>query len=304
MTLRITITEERDTVIMAPAGRIDSSSLEELQEGLKQVKEIGKGNIVFLLRDLEYINTRGIGELRSFSRGIRDEGGVVSLADVPPNILRELNLFGFEDLAQVYGTLPEALENSSGRNAEAEGHEEPGQFRDLPFLDTPVSKNSSNVALILAGSVLVIVAILVYLFFKPAGRQAGPGAEWAAKWDVLDRRIARLEMRDRSLSQLEEKLEKMSSSTSERLNALEKEWKGFKESLEMEKRKQTAAASVPKEPTEPPKAVYVVSKGDTLFSIARRHGMTVDEVRRLNNLNADQSIFPGQKLLVRNEKPN
>ena len=66
MTLRITITEEKDTVIMAPAGRIDSFSVEELQEGFEQVKETGKSNVILLLRDLEYINSRGVGAFLSF----------------------------------------------------------------------------------------------------------------------------------------------------------------------------------------------------------------------------------------------
>jgi len=53
-------------------------------------------------------------------------------------------------------------------------------------------------------------------------------------------------------------------------------------------------------PTPPPTntQVYTVQAGDTLFSIARRFGMTVEELMSLNNLTST-SLQIGQQLLVR-----
>lgn len=42
---------------------------------------------------------------------------------------------------------------------------------------------------------------------------------------------------------------------------------------------------------------YTVKQGDTLFSISRRFGLTVDELKSLNNM-ADNNIKIGQKLVV------
>jgi len=42
--------------------------------------------------------------------------------------------------------------------------------------------------------------------------------------------------------------------------------------------------------------VYVVQKGDTLYSIARRHNMSVQQLAQLNRLRAPYSIYPGQRL--------
>ena len=51
-------------------------------------------------------------------------------------------------------------------------------------------------------------------------------------------------------------------------------------------------------PTGSPSAgTYVVVRGDTLFSIARRYGMTVEELRRINHLPNDV-IYVGQVLRV------
>ena len=70
-------------------------------------------------------------------------------------------------------------------------------------------------------------------------------------------------------------------------------------------------ANIPKEtkkftpvPTPPSKEVinttdpnYVVQKGDTLYNIAKRYNMTVDELKSLNGI-ADDGVKIGQKLIV------
>jgi LysM repeat protein len=43
--------------------------------------------------------------------------------------------------------------------------------------------------------------------------------------------------------------------------------------------------------------IYVVLQGDTLYSISRRFGLTVDDLKNLNNL-PDNNIKIGQKLIV------
>lgn len=56
-------------------------------------------------------------------------------------------------------------------------------------------------------------------------------------------------------------------------------------------------------PTSPQPAsvaplVHVVGQGDTLFAIARRYGVTVDDLRRANNLGSSDVIVPGQRLVI------
>jgi lipid-binding SYLF domain-containing protein len=43
---------------------------------------------------------------------------------------------------------------------------------------------------------------------------------------------------------------------------------------------------------------YEVRSGDTLLGIAKKHGTTVDDLARLNNIKDKNSIHPGQKLLL------
>lgn len=44
---------------------------------------------------------------------------------------------------------------------------------------------------------------------------------------------------------------------------------------------------------------YTVRSGDTLWKIATKHGMTLDEIRRLNNLTAKSKLKVGQKIKVK-----
>ncbi len=43
---------------------------------------------------------------------------------------------------------------------------------------------------------------------------------------------------------------------------------------------------------------HEVEPGETLWNIAQRYGMSVDEIVRLNKLNPSETIYPGQKVLV------
>ena len=60
-----------------------------------------------------------------------------------------------------------------------------------------------------------------------------------------------------------------------------------------------ASHSTQKKPSPEAKGRYhIVSKGDTLYRIAKENGVSVDELCRLNNIGKADIIHPGQKLLV------
>jgi LysM repeat protein len=46
------------------------------------------------------------------------------------------------------------------------------------------------------------------------------------------------------------------------------------------------------------KRYHTVRSGETLWGISRRYGLTVEELRNLNNLSPGVAIYPDQKLLV------
>ncbi len=52
-------------------------------------------------------------------------------------------------------------------------------------------------------------------------------------------------------------------------------------------------------PSEKPPPYYIVSRGDTLFSIAWRYGFDVKRLANANNIRAPYTIFPGQAIMLK-----
>ena len=101
--------------------------------------------------------------------------------------------------------------------------------------------------------------------------------------------------------QLENKiaqLEAQSTETKEYLTTLGSYTKALEEKIE-NFTKEVEKAPLPKQTVSQEKKQYhKVVRGDTLYSISRKYACSVEEIRRLNNLNKNQPIQPGQKLMV------
>jgi anti-anti-sigma factor len=309
MALRMTITEDRDVVIVALAARIDSFAIEELYEGFEQVKKTGKRNIVLMMRDLEYINSRGIATLISFFKWAKEEGKFVKLAQVPQNIMTLLTLLGIEKLTSIYDTLPEAIESFEqdlAREALPEDVailNEEGQSRRRS-----APRQHSRKSHLLAGA-LVLVLVLVVLYFIVRGEKKGPEVDLQPllkRIGLLEERMAKLESKGKEVPQVQEKLDSLTRNLNERLSHLEKDINQIKEEAASGKNKaeitQPAApthAPPPRSPAKPGGTrFHTVAKGENLFRIALRYNLSVEELRRLNNLKPDQSLRVGQKLNV------
>ena len=65
-----------------------------------------------------------------------------------------------------------------------------------------------------------------------------------------------------------------------------------------EKVKEFVAEEEKTSPQEALHRIHEVEPGETLWNIAQRYGMSVDEIVRLNKLNPSETIHPGQKILV------
>ncbi|HHY04894.1 MAG TPA: DUF3794 domain-containing protein [Thermoanaerobacterales bacterium] len=53
-----------------------------------------------------------------------------------------------------------------------------------------------------------------------------------------------------------------------------------------------------KEPEKPSMTIYIVQRGDTLWSIAKRYNVTVDSIVKANNITQPDMIMPGQQLVI------
>jgi anti-anti-sigma factor len=305
MALRMTITEDGDVVIVALSARIDSFAIEELYEGFEQVKKTGKRNIVLMMRELEVINSRGIATLISFFKWAKEEGIFVKLAQVPKNIMQLLSLLGIEKLTSIYDTLPEAIESFEQDLAE-EPPEEVATLNEEGLSRRGFAlRQKSRTPLVPAGAAVLVLALVV-LFFLWQGEKKCPEVDLQPllkKIGLIEERIAKLESRGKETPQIQEKVDSLSRNLNERLSHLEKDINQVKEEAAADKKtgevSQPASPAPPRSPAKPGATRYhTVAPGENLYRIALRYGLSMEELRRLNNLRPDQSIQLGRKLNV------
>lgn len=150
---------------------------------------------------------------------------------------------------------------------------------------------------IVLGVILVLIfvgGIVYFLGKRSTGREMSP---LQSKVTALEQKIAGLE------KQLVELQGKMSTSGPDpallqRVDALTRKVEA------LEKQKQPTAESKAKPSPSPKPAVstekqyHTVQKGESLYGISKKYGISVEELRKQNNLSADQPLRTGQKLLV------
>lgn len=150
---------------------------------------------------------------------------------------------------------------------------------------------------------LVIILVLIFaggiLYFlgrRPTGGEAVP---LQSKVIALEQRVAGLE------KQIAELHGKISSSGQDpallqRMDAL---WQKV-EALEKQPTAETKVKSPPppKPTASAEKKYHTVRKGETLYGISKKYRISVEELRKLNNLPKDPLLRIGQKLLVSPER--
>jgi LysM repeat protein len=160
-----------------------------------------------------------------------------------------------------------------------------------------IESGSSKSLRILVVILLVLIiggGILYFLGKRPTGSDA---TILQSKMSALEQRIAGLE---KQIAELHGKISTSSPDPAlfQRLDALTQKVEA------LERQKQPTAESKAKSPTpskptaSAEKKYHTVQKGETLYVISKKYGISVEELRKLNNLSKDPSLRTGQKLLV------
>jgi len=137
------------------------------------------------------------------------------------------------------------------------------------------------------------VLVLIALFLSCYGCQK---RDYAEAVDSIEVRLTMIEQRVTQLEKMEQ-----------RISAYEFQLKELRESLMrldilVTEILETPQAIKGQPVTQGRAGYYLVHRGDSLYGIAQKYGLTVEELRRLNNLNKGQVIYPGQKLLVNSKR--
>ncbi|HDR16598.1 MAG TPA: LysM peptidoglycan-binding domain-containing protein [Desulfobacteraceae bacterium] len=155
--------------------------------------------------------------------------------------------------------------------------------------------------LIAAAAFLFLVVISVKLF--------GGGAKISSEeFDALRSSVAGIE---HQLEQMESIFERVTllerqdeeirdsiSNMSETLGTVSQRLASLTQKFESSQKKPPAPASSTGTPPAAGSTVHEVKAGETLYSIAGKYNMSVNDLLRLNKLGSNSTIHPGQKLVV------
>ncbi|MDJ0809653.1 MAG: LysM domain-containing protein [Desulfobacterales bacterium] len=158
-----------------------------------------------------------------------------------------------------------------------------------------------------AGLGLLILVLAFIMLGNGSDRQ-----EVAKRLDLIEKRLDDMEFRLGNLIQNTAgndvgALQKANQDLSRRFDALERKLEARLNQMSvtltrLEKKPAPVppkpAAKPAKTPVKPQPRLHTVQKGETLYQISRKYGMSVDAVRKLNGIGKDFKIYPGQKLKV------
>ena len=185
----------------------------------------------------------------------------------------------------------EAEEDRRDTRKEDEEVQHPGFFSTL----TPFG------LILLFGGTGVLILIVLFALFSGSGNKASTVDlnPIKARLDQLENRLAQLEGTEQRISRLEGRYKGLERSIT-KMNESGRSLRGRLNKLtdKIDRLGKTPRA-VQREPISQANGRYhKVRRGDTLFGIARKYGIAVDQLYRLNNLTKNQDIYPGQKILI------
>ena len=138
-----------------------------------------------------------------------------------------------------------------------------------------------NLILIGAG---VLIVVLIFFIFRFSGKDKST--------DTLVQMEQKLAAIEQKIAALEKRQEDLASGPV----------KSLAEKVEMLEKRPTAKPKPPASPkvqaAPPAKRYHQMKKGETLTGIAKRYGLSIEELRRMNKLSPKTTLTAGRKLIV------
>ena len=189
------------------------------------------------------------------------------------------------------------------------------------------SRRPKSMKPVLIGGGILLVAVIVLLMFlsgapKTAERDMIKGLETRlkgieeklAKLDWIDTGMARLERREKEMTSISDRMTQLEGTLSKRVDQLSKEVakpaikppEPVAPKPESAVHKPETAAPKPAAPTKTEKdsktRVHTVQKGETIYGISRKYGISADQLMKLNKIGPNEPIKPGQQLVLGSAK--
>jgi anti-sigma B factor antagonist len=98
-----------DVDVLDLSGDLDAHTAPRLEAALEAVRASGRCRVVVVFEKLSYISSAGLGVFMAFIEEMRQRGGDIKLAGMPPKIFNVFDLLGFPLLFDIQPTERDAM---------------------------------------------------------------------------------------------------------------------------------------------------------------------------------------------------
>jgi hypothetical protein len=200
--------------------------------------------------------------------------------------------------------------DSSSDDVSEEDYEEE-RYRSFENNNKPMAKKIF-VFSALGVSLLVLVIFVVWFMlprdtsvnskqFRMLETRVGGLEKKLQKLDTISENLIRLENQTKKFAHAVDRFDQFETSSALRMDVIAQELLALQDKKTDNKAVEPALPSPEEKKADTkrdtkPASYHVVKAGETLYSISRRYGLTVEGLRQLNSLDKDATIYPGQKL--------
>ena len=106
----VNVNERREGFfVLQPIGSINTITSLILQNEVEQIYESKPEIIMFDIKQISYINSKGLHVILKVHQAMKSRGGRVVLINLQPHIREVFDISGFLDLFEIYSTREDAL---------------------------------------------------------------------------------------------------------------------------------------------------------------------------------------------------
>lgn len=105
----VLVSQEGDVVVAVLRGPVDSATLDQFQDKVGPLCSRNAAKVLLDCRDLTYVNSRAIGLLMKYNRGLTVAHGKFALSNLNSKLVRTLELLQIGKSLSIYPTREEAL---------------------------------------------------------------------------------------------------------------------------------------------------------------------------------------------------
>lgn len=107
--MQITTEKIDNTLVVIPAGRLDSNTATGFEKTVAGYVENGERRLVLDLSQIEYISSAGLRVVLMLVKQLKASGGSLVLCGMKPSIKEVFDISGFSKILQIRGSRAEAL---------------------------------------------------------------------------------------------------------------------------------------------------------------------------------------------------